>query len=250
MNPVLVFSVWVIGGYQLLAPWRLLGKSRDLPMSVAGVVVLLWLTLAVFLLGSLWLDPDPALPHGLAPPWRERPWLLAGFVAWASVLIGDLVLLRAGRELGQPGRWLLGSLSLLAVLLASLGLERLRQGAGPPLEGILLGFGVLAGFLLSLAGGELLLPGKPFWAVLAAPALLIWQGVLAPEVAAKARFVQPTLWMGSALLLAARFLPLRFQRWTLGLGLVLAALWLDRVAAISHSLSERLEVVGVLLRSP
>lgn len=252
MTPLLCFAVWVAGGYQLLGPWRFLTKTSHPPETkkVAGFAALLWLTLAVVVLGSLALDPDPALPHGLVPPWTERPMLLAGVLTWAAALGGDLVLLVGTKKLGMIGRWLLASVSVLALLVASLGVERLRQGAGPPLEGIPLGIAVVAGFLLSLAGGELLLPGKPFWAVPAAPALLIWHEVLAPQVAANARFLQPTLWMGSALLIASRFLPQRFQRSALGLGLVLAALWLDRVAAVSHSLSERLELFGVLLWSP
>ncbi len=242
MTPLLVFSLWVAGGYQVLGPWRLLARESSLQGGVAQVAALLWLTLAVVALGSLWLDPEPAVAQGLAPPWTERPWLLAGALAWCAVLAGDLLLAQGGREFGRPGRWLLAAISLMALLLALLGLERLRQGAGPSSElgGHVLAMG--AGLLLALAGGELLLSGRPFWSLPAAAALPLWQVVLTPEQTLALSSVRPTLWIASTLLLLARFVPKGFRRPALALGLALAALWIDRASAVSHGLGTWLEL--------
>lgn len=240
LTPLLPLVLWIACGFQTLAPWRLARGPGLAPARLAGLGLLLWSTLALLLPLSLSIDPDPAVAQGLAPPWTGNRSLLAGVFLWGTVLAGNLILLHAGHGLGAVGLRLLAAIGGLALLLGLHGLEALRVGAGPPTATVERVGIVLLGVPVCLAAAELFLPGRPVWSPAAALALPAAALLFPPELGPSLGLDRVTLLAAACLLALARFVPQRFRRPSLALGLGLGSLWVDRAGAASQRLGERL----------
>jgi hypothetical protein len=158
----------------------------------------------------------------------------------AAAVIASL----AGDRLAGTGERLAGALGLASCAAAAWAGELLRAGEGPassPPRLLLLACCRLA---LMLAGGELLVPGRPRWAVAGGVAMLAYLPLLPPELRGILWSQGLPLTAGAAalLLLAARWLPRVLRPLALAAALLLAAVTLARAGQISQALAPGIDV--------
>lgn len=227
-------------GAHATVPWRLAGGGAAATARRAWSLAALPLLLAAVSLGGALVASRPHAALGAG--WGELALTGAAFRAtWvllAALALADAVAAIGWRRLEPAGWRLIGGFGLAALVAASLSLELLRIGTGPPiaLAPVLLGAGFRA--LLGLAAAEALAPGRPWLAPLAVPALAgYWLALPAPLAALlRAEGLHWTALAAALLLAAAPWLPLRLRRPALIAGLLLAALLLARATGLTATL--------------
>jgi hypothetical protein len=225
---------------------RLLWSLASFPLALAGVVAGLALADR---------NPDAAIAARLTPllastPGRLlavlAPALVAGAIIAGVAGVARIAALagRAGGRLDGTGYRLAAALGLAACAAAAWAGELLRAGEGPPCSPARLA--LLAGcrLALALAGGELLTPGRPRWAMAGGAALLAYLPLLPPEVrhVLWSQRYQLTCGAAALLLLPARWLPRALRPLALAAGLLLGAVALAQAGRASQALAPGIDV--------
>ena len=228
----------VLGAHAVL-PWLAAGTRPAWRRPWALAAAPLLLAGAVATLSHVGAAPDAAVAQGLTIQ-SGGPLVRMLAIAGLALLAADLLIAFAWPRL-EPAAWrVVGSLGVLLLPLAALAAERLRIGEGPPVGAAALAIGLLVRLALALATTELLTGPR-----LAAPAAgltlpLLWPA-LAPAIRATlaAEGTLVTLGVAALALLLARWAPRRLRRLSLGVGLLLAVLFLARAAAVPAELPQR-----------
>lgn len=253
----LAFQMLVLG-LHVVVPWRLARVSEGVE-GVAGATHRrrLWalvatpLLLAAALAGLFTVQErvDAALAWGIGWPPASIPALVLAFAA-VAVGVSDLVLFAGFRRLEPAGWRIAAGLGLVLLLAASLAGELLRLGRGPAagLAGLL--FAALCRVALALAAGEAAAGPVRGLAALAGAALPLTLSGFSAPVRAMLGADLATLAAASLLLLAARFLPLSLRRPTALVGVLLAALFLDRAGDLSAALEPGSTIPDIFLPEP
>jgi len=230
---LLLFNLAVFGAHAVV-PFRLVEASEERRRLWALTAPIALLTSIVATALFLARRPDEAIAWGMTGPISgSLPARLISLVV-ATLALADLVSAAGWRRL-EPTAWrVLGTLGGLGAAAHTLGAELLRIGSGPVGAGRLAFFALLVLRLpLALAAGELVAGRPRRWVPIAGPALVaaarLWPAALRQGLALD----RLTLLSAAVLLLAARFVPERWRRATGVFGLLLAALFLARAAAVA-----------------
>jgi hypothetical protein len=225
----------VAWGAHALSPWRLAraaGEARR-PYALAALPLLV----ASIAAGLAWtaFHPDAAVATGVASLRGSRTASVIAILV-AAALLADLVAAFAWRDLEPAGWRILGGLHLAASLAVAFGGELLRIGEGPRTAFAISLLAIAARWLLMLASGEALAPGRPRASLLAVVGMPLYLLALPTEVLALLweRGVPWTAGAATLLFLAARWLPSKLRRPAVGVAALLAGVVLAQAAAASE----------------
>lgn len=249
----LALQLFVLG-LHVVAPWQLAplvpgNDAVDRKRLWALTATPLLLAAALAGLYDLGEHPDAALAWGLGWPTASLTALLLALTA-VAVALCDLILFAGFRKLEPIGWRFAAGLSLALLLAASVAGELLRTGRGPASGLAVLGLAALCRVPLALAAGEAAWGPVGWLATLAGLTLPLSLAGLAAPVRTALGPDLATLGAATALLLAARFLPLSLRRPAVIAAILLAALYLDRTRDISAALEPGSRIPDILLPEP
>lgn len=228
-------------GAQAAVPWSL-RRGDDAGRRYWG-----FLALPAALVGALaallylrW-HAEAALAAQLFRPLATVPGRLLALL-FPVLLLVDGLLLVARQRLEDLGWKLAAGLALLFGAAAGLAAELVRTGEGPAGTWPQIYAAAAVWLVLALAAGELLAPGQENGFALPAGMLLpiyflALPGPLRQAVQGSGSWI--TLGIAALLLLAVRWLPPALRRPGLAAAVLLAALFLERVAGLAQSLANQ-----------
>jgi hypothetical protein len=239
LDGLLLAAVLFAWGTQATVPLKLPGASpaarrlwayAALPLLVAG---------ALAATAYVRLHPEAAVAQGLFPFLASKPGRVLAILL-AALFLADLVTAFGWRRLEDSGWRIAAGFGLAGLAAASWVGELVRTGEGPPSPGSALAAAAACRLLLALAAGEIVSPGRPLFAAAAGLALPVYWLVLPAPLSADLAQGRQQVALGAAalLLLAARWVPAVLRRPTLAAGVLLASLFLARVATRSQFLGE------------
>ncbi|MEO8502925.1 MAG: hypothetical protein ABI609_03420 [Acidobacteriota bacterium] len=238
---VLALVAWGAHGAMAPAFWR----ASELPKSSwrlwALPLALSSLTLSI---GALRLDLDTVLAAGLGPG-LPPSWTARGALALLVLaLLSDAALFAAGNRLSSIERRIVGACGALGALGSALVGELLRN-AGASTIWPLLAATTACRLGISLGAGETLSAARPRLGVLAAAGLILYPFLLPSRLGSTLALGGDGLTVAAATLLfaSARWLPRSLRRPALIAATLLAALLLQRAAALSAAFSTQAPLV-------
>jgi hypothetical protein len=225
-------------GALAVAPFRLARAGEPARQAWALFCVPLLLLSALLALLHLRIAPDAALRWGISWPPLALPARLLLVVLVAGALATALV--AAGWRKLEPAAWrFAGALAVTLAAGAAFAGELLRIGTGESGTLPALLVAAAARLALTLAAGECVTGRVRFLAPIAAALLPVAYFLLPAPVALGLRADLLTLGAAVLLLSGAPLLPARWGRIAAALGVLLAALYFARAAAVSASYEDR-----------